>query len=73
MIDEWESDPLKRAEQELREAEHELDRWKQQQERATEPGQQVAARHWVSYYGQQRDRWRTRVAALRRERAVPGG
>jgi len=73
MVDEWESDPLRRAELELRDAEVELARWKREQDTAAEPGRQTAAAHWISYYGQQRDRWRTRLAALRRERATPLG
>ncbi len=42
-MDEWEPDPLRRAEQELREAETELARWKRAQEQATDPGRTSAA------------------------------
>lgn len=72
-MDEWEPDPLRRAELELREAETELARFQRAQEQATDPGRTSAAGLWVSYYGQQRDRWRTHLAALRREQRTPRG
>lgn len=72
-MDEWDPDPLRRAERELRAAEIELARWKAQQDQATEPSRYSAAGLWISYYGQQRDRWRTHLAALRREHATPRG
>lgn len=72
-MDEWERDPLRRAERELRAAETELARWTSAAETATEPGRADAARLWIRYYGQQRERWRTHLAALRRERRTPSG